>query len=946
MTGMIRNVKFGLVFFSLILPFVFQQPVMAITSRSYTLEKGLTNTRISALYQDSRLNVWISTENGLNRFDGLRINGYHHMAENEKSLVDDQCRFVFESSDRIVFVATESGIQTYSYDFDCFENVPMIRLTGDTAHVPVICMIELPDGLLVASTRGNGVYHFVNGEFRESLQFQLPRGTEYMLSDSKGRIWLSDENGDIYLGSRCVGHVPSVTNIVESQLGNVYIGSTSDGVFRFEEQSCSLKQVVRGDYLLFAVKSCNDGHLILCTDGNGVRLYDEETTKTSRLSYFVSRYHFSESSVRDAMYDCYGNLWLGVCWRGIEVLAGNYVSGGGSEELWTPVSGLGMNAVTAMKADTNRYGKGFWTGVAHYGIYWVDESGKRGVHYDSDDVHGMPRTVLSILPEGNNRIWLGTQTEGALLFDETKKEIVSLSAVSGQKTTEMKAVNDILKDRYSRVWFATYGSGLYCLDASSGNNSLKRYTANSYEQYGVLENMYLNCMAVSDDCIYVGTANGLESFVMDNGELSPIGKILEGISVYEVALSGTDHLLAGTSNGLFVIDIEGSTPEMEKHYSVEDGLVDNHVSTVETDADGVIWVGTDKGISRIDAETQMITNYSVAEGLPADEISARSSVFTGGRLFFGHTNGVVDFIGNDIPIQAVGNSLPGDIRVANLLLNGKPVNSINGGSSHFENRWVPESDLVRLSYGDRSFSLELTTMNACLNYIHYSYRIDGGDWIPLLEKQQSVNVSNLGVGRHTIDIVSKECAGMFTLNVKAFRPWYVSFVAIGCYLLVMVISLLLAYENRRQKDEAMKASEQLKHEVELVRNMKRVDELNIDSPDDQFMQRVMRIINENMSNSEMNVEFLAEKIGISRAHFYRKLKSITNLSPVDFLKNIRLTEAARLLVEKNCDVQSTSQATGFKSVSAFSTAFKHFYDMTPSQFIKLKRSGNGAAVKS
>ena len=187
---------------------------------------------------------------------------------------------------------------------------------------------------------------------------------------------------------------------------------------------------------------------------------------------------------------------------------------------------------------------------------------------------------------------------------------------------------------------------------------------------------------------------------------------------------------------------------------------------------------------------------------------------------------------------------------------------------------------------------------------------------------------------------------MFTLNVKAFRPWYVSYAAVGCYLLVMAVSLLLAYNSRRQKDEAIKTNEQLKHEVELVRNMKRVDELNVDSPDDQFMQRVMRIINENMSNSEMNVEFLADKIGISRAHFYRKLKSITNLSPVDFLKNIRLKEAARLLVEKNCDVQSTSQATGFKSVSAFSTAFKHFYNMTPSQFMKLKRSGNDTAGES
>ena len=98
------------------------------------------------------------------------------------------------------------------------------------------------------------------------------------------------------------------------------------------------------------------------------------------------------------------------------------------------------------------------------------------------------------------------------------------------------------------------------------------------------------------------------------------------------------------------------------------------------------------------------------------------------------------------------------------------------------------------------------------------------------------------------------------------------------------------------------------------------------------MERVMRAINQNMDNPDLSVEMFADLVGISRVHFYRKIKELTGQSPRDFLKTIRLKEAARLLREKHLDITSVSDATGFKTLSTFSTSFKALYGMTPSEY--------------
>lgn len=97
----------------------------------------------------------------------------------------------------------------------------------------------------------------------------------------------------------------------------------------------------------------------------------------------------------------------------------------------------------------------------------------------------------------------------------------------------------------------------------------------------------------------------------------------------------------------------------------------------------------------------------------------------------------------------------------------------------------------------------------------------------------------------------------------------------------------------------------------------KVQKLSMKSADEILMSKIMKVINENLSNPDLNVEMLAANVGLSRVHVHRKLKELTNLSARDFIKNIRLQQAAALLKEKKLTVSEVAYATGYTNLSHF-----------------------------
>ena len=122
-----------------------------------------------------------------------------------------------------------------------------------------------------------------------------------------------------------------------------------------------------------------------------------------------------------------------------------------------------------------------------------------------------------------------------------------------------------------------------------------------------------------------------------------------------------------------------------------------------------------------------------------------------------------------------------------------------------------------------------------------------------------------------------------------------------------------------------------------------MQKLHVESPDERLLNRVMKVINDNMANPDLSVDMLAKKVGISRVHLYRKLKELTNQSASDLIRNVRLKQAAALLAAKRQSINEVATRTGFANVNYFSTAFKELYGLTPTAYMEqcLKASDDG-----
>lgn len=113
----------------------------------------------------------------------------------------------------------------------------------------------------------------------------------------------------------------------------------------------------------------------------------------------------------------------------------------------------------------------------------------------------------------------------------------------------------------------------------------------------------------------------------------------------------------------------------------------------------------------------------------------------------------------------------------------------------------------------------------------------------------------------------------------------------------------------------------------------KLDEISVKSHDEKLMDRIMSVINSNLDNQNLTADFIADKVGLSRTHLYRKLKELTNQSTRDFIRNVRLRQAANLMSQKHYTVNEVARLTGFSDANNFSTAFKKLYGVSPTEYM-------------
>lgn len=117
--------------------------------------------------------------------------------------------------------------------------------------------------------------------------------------------------------------------------------------------------------------------------------------------------------------------------------------------------------------------------------------------------------------------------------------------------------------------------------------------------------------------------------------------------------------------------------------------------------------------------------------------------------------------------------------------------------------------------------------------------------------------------------------------------------------------------------------------------------VKIKSNDERLLERVRKVVLGQLANPDLSVEYIAREIGVSRSHLQRRLKVASNMNPSEYIKKERMRHAAMMLSTKDVAVSEVAYATGFSTLSHFSTCFREHFGMSPTRYVSLRGEAPG-----
>ena len=770
-------------------------PLFALAQGVYTYDskKGLSNSQVQTIYEDSRNNIWITTRNGLNRFDGVKMNAYRHVDGDKNSLRYDITNSVFEYDKEHLLVGMGTGIQSYSHATNKFTDVPIIIDNGDTVNIHVIGFSRLKSGdvyVCAAYFGASKVMTDANGNLyaKSTKEYSTSNSTPVQIfEDSKGRIWVLDNHADLYIKQknklRQITSSRNIKKICESTSGNIYAGSTSEGLLVFDKATETFKPVdnVKYDYNLWSINPWTDGRLFICTDGNGLKVYDEKTGNLSQSPIQVNDFNLSTSNVKDAICDSFGSVWVGIYWRGVMQKTANQSEFEYVGKMSITKNTIGNNPVTAMAASANDK---LWVATDHDGLYKLSDHGLASTHWSPEATPNMPSTINAIYEDSKHgRIWLGSYSAGLRYMDEATNKVF-------KSDIEIPRVFDICKASDDGIWVATMGQGLYYYNPYNGNNI--HYVAGGGQGKNMRDlngNMYIASIATNGRYLFVGAADGLAVYQANGAELTLNTRVITSAYVNCIKILGNE-LWAATNKGIYVVDTKKL--KVTASYDKTDGLPNNVVNSIEFDGKNV-WLGTDFGLACYDREEKVFHNFFAEDGLQDNEFGVRTSSKIGNNLWFGGISGINEF--SNSTLKTRDNTQKVKLRFIDLYINNKQIyqGDLSGNSYNILEGNINEVDEINLAHDDNNITIEVAALGLGYGHAIYEYSLDGSEWNVQSEHSNSIIISDLTTGKHTLRvraITYQAESEERELTIVVHNPWYFSPLA---WIVYLILACLLGW---------------------------------------------------------------------------------------------------------------------------------------------------------
>lgn len=802
--------KLSLIIYKYILPLLLavlpSGKAAAQMGKFFSNDRQLSSSFVSQVYIDRQGFLWVTTRDGINRYDGYQFRVFKRENPADSTLSSNYVNTILQDRKGLFYFGMYGALQTW--DGSSFHNVIMKDLHGNDGHCYATCFLERKNGDVLAGTSGLGVMLFNSPEQAQQLNGPLANlhTVNAMLEDRNGQLWLaSDKHGLVcYDGKRATYYLTGRNDIFalcEDRHGNIYAGTSNNGVYRLDGDDFTHIDAT-GTKAVSSLYCSRSGMIMIGYDGEGLAIYDPESGRLTENPYYSMEVDLAKSKVYSMTEDNNGNLWLGLMQQGIykQPIANKGFNYMGYK--LGPNSLIGNKLITCVFVDS----KGnTWVGSDKDGLFRiaapVANLGKKPAVTHLKD--GFPSVVMTINEDASGRIWLGSYQEGFGWIDPVTMKYQR----HPYPADDHLIVMDIKPDKKGNLWIATMKYGVMCLNIATGN--IKHYRMADYSgnnrNVNTLANDYVAQLELTPDGkrLYVSTSMGPCCLDIENDSwLTAWGvNCLNYSTPIKTTKAIGDKVWMGSNKGLFCYDKKG---KLLKLYNRDDGLADNNIASIVADRQGRLWIGTSHGLSCLNTETGVVENYYVDDGLQADEFGDNAAFITNdGNILMGGTGGMTWFN----PKEIVHTPWKAKVQLTDFFVNGIQVNTatLSGGELVCDTT-VIGSNLFRLSYNDNTFSIQLSTLTFDNpEHTTYLYSVNGEPFSRVQKGMNVINFWHMPPGTYHFRVKAErneQTTEERTFTVVVRAPWYRTPLAYILYamLFAAIIAVYLLYRKRKVRD--------------------------------------------------------------------------------------------------------------------------------------------------
>ncbi|MBR1569315.1 MAG: response regulator [Bacteroidales bacterium] len=810
----------------------------AQNARLYTPENGLRNTQINRIYQDSSGYIWICTEGGLVRFDGVGFVTYGHDRENPFSIVSDSVNDFYEDAQGRMWVGTSSGLELYDLSYNRFTHYDFHDSRSPSSDQFVSYLLEVPGRVsgskLYVGTGGSGIYviDLSTGELDDESREKLYRSVSseyinYMFLDASRHLWIVSGNNAGFFVLDADTLEPATdwacSPDLEKEAGNIRItticdvpvnqtllvGTTSHGTLVFDLEKGVLRRAGSEQARRTGISTSlfnprlgsPDERGILVSDENGGLLFYDAETETFILSPLTGVPKGFSTKKADVLFeDNQGNLWIGVYQSGIVVVPrsmfGFSYMGFGSPGF------PDQNSACIMSVCEDDAG-GLWVGTDGAGLFYRDADGKE-VNYSRSNSGLTNNAVMTVSRDKRGTIWAGTYLDGLFCLD--KDHGISRFPESGGVGTERIRIlrYDPARDY---MYVGTYGAGLVVIDAAQ-RKIIGRITGDDVLWVSAL---HLD----AEGTLWIGSYNGPFRMDPDSWQLHPFKLFShdERIRIYSIGSSPDGTVWFGTGEGLFASDNKGHEV---RQFTVRDGLANNVVRDILIAPSGDLWVSTANGLSRLSPQSGDIVSFHAYDGLQGNEFRSGAALLSNsGKMYFGGTSGITYFSPN--LVEGRIHRIPQVSLSRFTLLDNQVEYDPQKGDGNLIDKQISEATRITVPPETGLFSLEFCVPEYTNpQRIAYAYRLRGFDseWKTVTGNLRMATYTKVPQGQYEFDVRAyfegfPEDYSTCSVSLRVEAPWYRTRWAYALYLTLFVLLSFLLFRSfkrlQKQKEEQKKA---------------------------------------------------------------------------------------------------------------------------------------------